>query len=179
MKANTPLIPLNGVKVQIGSKDDLLMHFEAGSARRKQSATEMNERSSRSHSMFIVNVQCKETDSHSSAGGGVVRHGRLYMVDLAGAETVKKTKASKGVLQEAKSINQSLFALGRVITGLTSKKCSHVPYNDSKMTKILQEALGGNSKTVLIMCVSPSTYNAGEHPLSYSAVLVIMHSLTV
>lgn len=116
----------------------------------------MNERSSRSHSIFTVNVHCKDPVNLST------KHGRLFMVDLAGSESVKKTGAHGSTLKEAQSINKSLFALGNVISALTERRRTHIPYRDSKMTELLQEALGGNSKTVLVICVSPSSYNSGE-----------------
>jgi kinesin family member 5 len=83
-------------------------------------------------------------------------------VDLAGSEKVGKTGASGQTLEEAKKINKSLSALGMVINALTDGKSSHIPYRDSKLTRILQESLGGNSRTTLIINCSPSSYNDAE-----------------
>lgn len=91
-----------------------------------------------------------------------MKSGKLVLVDLAGSEMVRKTNSSGQQLEEAKMINKSLSALGQVINALTDEKSTHVPYRDSKLTRVLQDSLGGNSKTVLIVAVSPSSYNAME-----------------
>ncbi|KAK3031601.1 hypothetical protein RJ639_035607, partial [Escallonia herrerae] len=94
-----------------------------------------------------------------------VKTGKLILVDLAGSEKVEKTGAEGKLLEEAKTINRSLSALGNVINALTSGaqgKANHIPYRDSKLTRILQDALGGNSRTALLCCCSPSTSNASE-----------------
>ena len=116
----------------------------------------MNEGSSRSHSVFTVTVSQKNV--HTAE----VKTGKLVLVDLAGSEMVKKTNSSGQQLEEAKTINKSLSALGLVINALTDEKSTHIPYRDSKLTRLLQDSLGGNSKTVLIIAVSPSSYNAME-----------------
>lgn len=87
------------------------------------------------------------------------KSGRLYLVDLAGSEKVGKTGAAGKRLDEAKNINKSLSALGNVINALTDGKSQHVPYRDSKLTRVLQDSLGGNAKTSLIITCSPSIYN--------------------
>lgn len=84
------------------------------------------------------------------------------MVDLAGSERISKTGAAGETLTEAKNINKSLTALGLVINALTEGKSTHIPYRDSKLTRILQESLGGNSKTSLIITCSPSIFNEAE-----------------
>ena len=86
----------------------------------------------------------------------------MYLVDLAGSEKVRKTGAAGIRLEEAKIINKSLAMLGNVITALTDGKSSHIPYRDSKLTRVLQDSLGGNSKTALIVTCSPSPYNEAE-----------------
>ena len=86
----------------------------------------------------------------------------LYLVDLAGSERVNKTNAKLMRLEEAKKINYSLLVLGNCIQSLTDNKSSHVSYRDSKLTRLLQESLGGNAKTSLIVTISPSNYNAEE-----------------
>src|SRR5271156_1580811 len=116
----------------------------------------MNAESSRSHSIFLITIQQRNTES------GAQKTGNLYLVDLAGSEKVGKTGASGQTLEEAKKINKSLSALGMVINALTDGKSSHIPYRDSKLTRILQESLGGNSRTTLIINCSPSSYNDAE-----------------
>lgn len=85
--------------------------------------------------------------------------GQLYLVDLAGSEKISKTGAAGQTLEEAKMINKSLTTLGKVIFALTDKKATHVPYRESKLTRILSESLGGNSKTCLIITCSPHPFN--------------------
>ena len=116
----------------------------------------MNEHSSRSHSIFILTInQTNKKDCSSKIG-------KLYLVDLAGSEKISKTGATGHTLEEAKIINKSLTTLGRVINNLTDGKSTHVPYRESKLTRVLQESLGGNSKTCLIITCSPSIYNESE-----------------
>ena len=130
--------------------------IERGSSTRAVSATRMNTESSRSHSIFVYTIQQRSTET------GTIKSGSLYLVDLAGSEKVGKTGASGQTLEEAKKINRSLSALGMVINALTDGKTQHVPYRDSKLTRILQESLGGNSRTTLIVNCSPVAYNAEE-----------------
>ena len=127
-----------------------------GNNNRAISCTNMNEQSSRSHSIFILQVTQNNLEDLSC------KTGRLYLVDLAGSEKVGKTGATGQTLNEAKEINKSLTTLGKVIKSLTDKKSSHVPYRESKLTRILSESLGGNSKTCLIVTASPSSYNEAE-----------------
>ena len=116
----------------------------------------MNSRSSRSHTCFIVTVQSSNRKNFSS------KCGQLYLVDLAGSERIMKTGATGKVLDEANMINKSLTNLGNVINHLTDGKSTHIPYRDSKLTRVLQESLGGNSKTSLIITCSPAKYNLDE-----------------
>jgi kinesin family protein 5 len=116
----------------------------------------MNERSSRSHSIFILTIFQRNTKSDSTKAG------KLYFIDLAGSEKVAKTMATGSVLEEAKNINKSLMCLGMVINALTEGKSTHIPYRDSKLTRILQESLGGNSLTTLITTISMNSYNDKE-----------------
>lgn len=88
--------------------------------------------------------------------------GKIYLVDLAGSERISKTGAEGNTLTEAQNINKSLTALGQVINALTDGKSTHVPYRDSKLTRLLQESLGGNSMTSLIITCSPSVFNEEE-----------------
>jgi hypothetical protein len=133
--------------------------LEIGAASRASSATLMNEGSSRSHSLFIVTV----VQYNSETGEKI--SGQLVLVDLAGSEMVKKTAASGKRLEEAKSINKSLSALGNVINALTTKgnkSTMHIPYRDSKLTRLLENSLGGNSRTALVLACSPSSWNEME-----------------
>ena len=93
---------------------------------------------------------------------GNAKTGKLYLVDLAGSEKITKTGATGTTLEEAKIINKSLTSLGIVINRLTDGKSKHIPYRDSKLTRVLQESLGGNSKTCLIITCSPSVFNESE-----------------
>ena len=140
----------------VGCAKDILDAFELGSNNRAQAATNMNEHSSRSHSIFILTIgQTNKKEGYSKIG-------KLYLVDLAGSEKISKTGATGHTLEEAKIINKSLTTLGRVINNLTDGKSQHVPYRESKLTRVLQESLGGNSKTCLIITCSPSIYNESE-----------------
>mmetsp|Transcript_85624 Transcript_85624/g.118089 ORF Transcript_85624/g.118089 Transcript_85624/m.118089 type:complete len:171 (+) Transcript_85624:783-1295(+) len=116
----------------------------------------MNAESSRSHSIVIVTITQNNTEEMS------MKTGRLFLVDLAGSEKISKTGAAGQTLEEAKNINKSLTTLGKVITALTDKKKSHIPYRESKLTRILSESLGGNSRTCLIVTCSPHPYNEAE-----------------
>ena len=140
----------------VGSVDEVYRVLERGGQSRAVAATNMNQESSRSHSIFVIEVTQKNIET------GSARSGRLFLVDLAGSEKVGKTGASGQTLEEAKKINKSLSALGMVINALSDGRSSHIPYRDSKLTRILQESLGGNSRTTLIINCSPSSYNDAE-----------------
>ena len=140
----------------VGCPNDVLALLEMGSANRAQAATNMNEHSSRSHSIFILTI------NQTNKKEGYSKIGKLYLVDLAGSEKISKTGATGHTLEEAKIINKSLTTLGRVINNLTDGKSTHIPYRESKLTRVLQESLGGNSKTCLIITCSPSIYNESE-----------------
>lgn len=116
----------------------------------------MNAESSRSHSLFVITITMLNNDD------GSCKTGKLYLVDLAGSEKIAKTGAQGQTLEEAKNINKSLTTLGKVIVALTDKKSTHVPYRESKLTRILSESLGGNSKTCLIITCSPHPFNDQE-----------------
>jgi kinesin family protein 5 len=144
------------LEVYVSSVEEVYEVLRRGGASRAVSATNMNAESSRSHSILVVTVTQKNVET------GSMKSGQLFLVDLAGSEKVGKTGASGQTLEEAKKINKSLSALGMVINSLTDTKSSHVPYRDSKLTRILQESLGGNSRTTLIINCSPSSYNDAE-----------------
>jgi kinesin family protein 3/17 len=113
----------------------------------------MNEVSSRSHAVFIITVESIEAESVDKN----VKVGKLNLVDLAGSERVRVTGATGVRLEESKKINQSLSALGNVISALTERSLkSHIPYRDSKITRLLEDSLGGNCKTTFMAMISPS-----------------------
>lgn len=130
-----------------------------GNQSRSVGFTNMNERSSRSHAIFLITVECSELGPD---GEDHIRVGKLNMVDLAGSERQSKTGAKGKRLKEATKINLSLSALGNVISALVDGKSTHVPYRDSKLTRLLQDSLGGNAKTVMIATVGPSHKNHDE-----------------
>uniref|UniRef100_A0A1E1X3M0 Kinesin-like protein n=1 Tax=Amblyomma aureolatum TaxID=187763 RepID=A0A1E1X3M0_9ACAR len=140
----------------VTSPEEVMEVIDEGKANRHIAVTNMNEHSSRSHSVFLINVKQENLDDQKKLSG------KLYLVDLAGSEKVSKTGAEGMVLDEAKNINKSLSALGNVIAALADGNKSHIPYRDSKLTRILQESLGGNSRTTIIICCSPASFNECE-----------------
>ncbi|KAK3750416.1 hypothetical protein QZH41_016980 [Actinostola sp. cb2023] len=148
----------------VSSPEEVMEIIDEGKANRHVAVTNMNEHSSRSHSIFLLHIKQENVETNKKLSG------KLYLVDLAGSEKVKKlhiynvskTHAEGSVLDEAKNINKSLSALGNVISALAEGTKSHVPYRDSKMTRILQESLGGNARTTIIICCSPSSFNDAE-----------------
>ncbi|PBK96876.1 kinesin heavy chain [Armillaria gallica] len=140
----------------VSSAREVYEIMRTGGEARVVSSTNMNAESSRSHSIFLITIEQRNTET------GARKTGNLYLVDLAGSEKVGKTGASGQTLEEAKKINKSLSALGMVINALTDAKVKYIPYRDSKLTRILQESLGGNSRTTLIINCSPSSYNEPE-----------------
>lgn len=140
----------------VGCEAEIFDAMRAGHYNRSMAVTNMNEHSSRSHLVFMLTIEQKNLHDRS------VKVGKLHLVDLAGSEKVAKTGSSGERLDEAKNINRSLSALGNVINALTDKKYTHVPYRDSKLTRVLQESLGGNAKTSLIITCSPSNFNEQE-----------------
>ena len=137
-------------------ENDILNILKIGRENRAQASTKMNEHSSRSHSIFMITINQKNNKE------GNAKTGKLYLVDLAGSEKITKTGATGTTLEEAKIINKSLTSLGIVINRLTDGKSKHIPYRDSKLTRVLQESIGGNSKTCLIITCSPSVFNESE-----------------
>ena len=140
----------------ISSEVEVYEIMKIGNQNRQVASTAMNDVSSRSHSIFQMTV------SQTNLDNGSVISGKLYLVDLAGSEKVAKTHVSGQQLDEAKGINKSLSTLGKVIHALTDKKSTHIPYRESKLTRILTESLGGNAKTCLIINCSPSSWNELE-----------------
>ncbi|KAL0817381.1 hypothetical protein Bca101_073825 [Brassica carinata] len=138
----------------VNSTMDVLRLMEAGEVNRAVSSTSMNNRSSRSHSIFMVHVRGKDTS------GGTIRS-CLHLVDLAGSERVDKSEVTGDRLKEAQYINKSLSCLGDVIYALAQKN-SHIPYRNSKLTLLLQDALGGQAKTLMFAHLSPEEDSFGE-----------------
>ncbi|XP_048779621.1 kinesin-like protein KIF17 isoform X3 [Ostrea edulis] len=130
-----------------------------GWSNRAVGATLMNADSSRSHSIFTINIEMVTEDE---AGEEHIRAGKLNLVDLAGSERQAKTGATGDRLKEATKINLSLSALGNVISALVDGKSKHIPYRDSKLTRLLQDSLGGNTKTLMVACLSPADNNYDE-----------------
>jgi len=137
---------------------DLNKVMEMGQSNRSVAATDMNQGSSRSHSIFTITIESAESD----ADGEHIRVGKMNMVDLAGSERQSKTGATGETLKEATKINMSLSALGNVISALVDSRTSFIPYRDSKLTRLLQDSLGGNTKTVMCANIGPVDYNYDE-----------------
>uniref|UniRef100_A0A8V0ZP29 Kinesin-like protein n=1 Tax=Gallus gallus TaxID=9031 RepID=A0A8V0ZP29_CHICK len=135
----------------VSSPEEILDVIDEGKSNRHVAVTNMNEHSSRSHSIFLINIKQENVETEQKLSG------KLYLVDLAGSEKVSKTGAEGAVLDEAKNINKSLSALGQ-----RHLSKAYVPYRDSKMTRILQDSLGGNCRTTMFICCSPSSYNDAE-----------------
>lgn len=130
-----------------------------GQKNRSVRETNMNAHSSRSHSLFTITVERSELGAD---GKPHIRVGKLNMVDLAGSERLSKTGATGDGLKEATKINLSLSTLCHVISALTDPKSTYIPYRDSKLTRLLQDSLGGNTKTIMISNVGPADYNYDE-----------------
>ncbi|KAF9454509.1 kinesin-domain-containing protein [Macrolepiota fuliginosa MF-IS2] len=145
---------------EIAVKDckDALALLTKGSERRQIAATRFNDHSSRSHSIFSITVHVKET---SNVGDDLLKVGKLNLVDLAGSENIGRSGAENKRAREAGMINQSLLTLGRVINALVDN-AQHVPYRESKLTRLLQDSLGGRTKTCIIATISPARSNMEE-----------------
>ena len=139
--------------VTLKDTDDIQKCLDKGNKNRHVGATSMNDQSSRSHSLFTVYLEIEEN--------GKIRSGKLNLVDLAGSERVGKTNATGQTFDEGKKINLSLTALGSVIDALSFNR-KHIPYKDSKLTRLLADSLGGNTKTVMFANISPASYNYEE-----------------
>ena len=160
--------PRGAAEILLGDDVDVEALLETASARRSTGATDLNKDSSRSHLVVILRMETATC------------HSKLFLVDLAGCEQVRRSGAAGSRLDEACGINKSLSALGNVVAALTAAKAEddlpasadtpakkkgaapHVPYRDSKLTFLLSEALGGNARAVLVTCLSPSVADAAE-----------------
>jgi len=148
--------------------------MQAGKRNRSTGATLMNQTSSRSHSVFTIIVECCDNGGNGGDSGALSKHhrdqlqqqtirvGKLNLVDLAGSERQSKTGTTGERFKEATKINLSLSALGNVISALVDGRTQHVPYRDSKLTRLLQSSLGGNTKTVMCANCGPADYNYDE-----------------
>ncbi|EDW70971.1 kinesin-like protein Klp68D [Drosophila virilis] len=137
------------------SVDDMTNVMKVGNKNRTVGFTNMNEHSSRSHAIFMIKIEMCDTETNT------IKVGKLNLIDLAGSERQSKTGASAERLKEASKINLALSSLGNVISAL-AENSPHVPYRDSKLTRLLQDSLGGNSKTIMIANIGPSNYNYNE-----------------
>uniref|UniRef100_A0A8C4HHD7 Kinesin family member 21A n=1 Tax=Dicentrarchus labrax TaxID=13489 RepID=A0A8C4HHD7_DICLA len=153
----------------VSSEAEMMQCLKLGALSRTTASTQMNVQSSRSHAIFTIHLcqvrvcQETETDNRVSNGNSEMDEyetltAKFHFVDLAGSERLKRTGATGDRAKEGISINCGLLALGNVISALgdRGKRASHVPYRDSKLTRLLQDSLGGNSQTVMIACISPS-----------------------
>ncbi|XWS25382.1 hypothetical protein CRYUN_Cryun27aG0063900 [Craigia yunnanensis] len=164
-------ITLAGVtEAEVRTKEEMASYLSQGSLSRATGSTNMNSQSSRSHAIFTITMEQKKIASCPNGVdddiGDDILCAKLHLVDLAGSERAKRTGADGMRLKEGIHINKGLLALGNVISALGDEKKrkegGHVPYRDSKLTRLLQDSLGGNSKTVMIACVSPADTNAEE-----------------
>uniref|UniRef100_A0A673FQE9 Kinesin-like protein n=1 Tax=Sinocyclocheilus rhinocerous TaxID=307959 RepID=A0A673FQE9_9TELE len=152
------IIKISNICKYLFTAHEMVGCLELGNSARTVGSTAMNAASSRSHAIFTISLEQRRK------GDNDVMVSKLHLVDLAGSERQKKTKAEGDRLKEGISINRGLLSLGNVISALgdESKKGSFVPYRDSKLTRLLQDSLGGNSHTLMIACVSPADSNIEE-----------------
>ena len=160
--------PKLGIYVQglaelvVQSSEDVVKYIDSGNRVRKVASTNMNARSSRSHSCFILKIKQKDVEKISEDQQRTTElSAKINLVDLAGSERQDKTGATGARLKEGAAINKSLSTLGQVINSL-AKGDKHIPYRDSKLTRLLQESLGGNSVTMMIAALSPADNNFDE-----------------
>ncbi|KAK4049586.1 Kinesin- motor protein [Microbotryomycetes sp. JL201] len=149
----------------ITSAEDGLRVLKRGSERRQSASTNCNEHSSRSHSIFTITIHIKEPSK--TGGEDLLKVGKLNLVDLAGSENIGRSGAVQGRAREAGMINTSLLTLGRVINKLVEKQ-SHIPYRESKLTRLLQDSLGGRTKTTIIATISPVNFDETASTLDYA-----------
>eukprot|EP00736_Rhodelphis_marinus_P004532 Rmarinus@m.29146 len=143
---------------EVTKEADVLRLMEISAKNRAVGETRMNDRSSRSHSLLSIYVQTINKVNKTRS------FGKLHLVDLAGSERISKSHAHGERLKEAQAINKSLSSLGNVINALQmkGKGKSHIPYRDSKLTRLLQDSLGGDSKTLMFLQIGPEASNVGE-----------------
>lgn len=174
-ESSSGVITLAGsTEVSVSTLQEMASYLEQGSLNRATGSTNMNNQSSRSHAIFTITLeQMRKLHSSSPSNdtsdedmGEEYLSAKLHLVDLAGSERAKRTGSDGVRLKEGIHINRGLLALGNVISALGDEKKRkegvHVPYRDSKLTRLLQDSLGGNSRTVMIACISPADINADE-----------------
>lgn len=150
------------------SKEELLAIVKKGAKYRATNQTSMNRTSSRSHAILKISIQQRWIEENNASTKNIKkkkheRRALLTVVDLAGSERLSRSKSTTIRLEEAKAINKSISALGNCINALIHPKASkHIPYRDSKLTRLLTESISGNSKTTLVACVSPSSIQYEE-----------------
>lgn len=164
-------------QVEINNFEDLMNCLNFGSSIRQTDATAVNAKSSRSHAVFSLNLVQKKPKSTSKDekrlsmpldmmtgdAGFMTVDSKFHFVDLAGSERLKNTGAQGERAREGISINAGLAALGKVISQLSSRNAgSHVSYRDSKLTRLLQDSLGGNAITYMVACVTPAEFHLSE-----------------
>ncbi|VVB02333.1 unnamed protein product [Arabis nemorensis] len=138
----------------VTSANEIFTLLERGSSKRRTAETFLNKQSSRSHSLFSITIHIKES---TPEGEELIKCGKLNLVDLAGSENISRSGARDGRAREAGEINKSLLTLGRVISALV-EHLGHIPYRDSKLTRLLRDSLGGRTKTCIIATVSPAVH---------------------
>ncbi|WMV56398.1 hypothetical protein MTR67_049783 [Solanum verrucosum] len=138
----------------VSTANEIYKILEKGSAKRRTAETLLNKQSSRSHSIFSITIHIKEC---TPEGEEMIKCGKLNLVDLAGSENISRSGAREGRAREAGEINKSLLTLGRVINALVEHS-GHIPYRDSKLTRLLRDSLGGKTKTCIIATISPSVH---------------------
>lgn len=138
----------------VSTANEIYKILEKGSAKRRTAETLLNKQSSRSHSIFSITIHIKE---NTPEGEEMIKCGKLNLVDLAGSENISRSGAREGRAREAGEINKSLLTLGRVINALVEHS-GHIPYRDSKLTRLLRDSLGGKTKTCVIATISPSIH---------------------
>ncbi|NXJ69038.1 KIF27 protein, partial [Rostratula benghalensis] len=170
-KGNTVIV--GAKEFQVECADEVISLLESGNAARRTGTTQMNEHSSRSHAIFTISIcqkqsveSQKNTDAAQDSSWKPVQMiaSKFHFVDLAGSERVTKTGNTGERFKESIQINSGLLALGNVISALgdPKRKSVHIPYRDAKITRILKDSLGGNAKTVMITCISPSSLEFDE-----------------
>uniref|UniRef100_A0A8B9D275 Kinesin family member 27 n=1 Tax=Anser brachyrhynchus TaxID=132585 RepID=A0A8B9D275_9AVES len=170
-KGNTVIV--GAKEFQVECADEVMSLLESGNAARHTGTTQMNEHSSRSHAIFTISI-CQKQSAESQKNSDVPQDSswksvqmiasKFHFVDLAGSERVTKTGNTGERFKESIQINSGLLALGNVISALgdPKRKSVHIPYRDAKITRILKDSLGGNAKTVMITCISPSSSDFDE-----------------
>ncbi|CAH8533751.1 unnamed protein product [Schistosoma haematobium] len=167
IREENQLVKIPGLtETVVTSPEEVLYLLHCGSTKRSVASTAMNLKSSRSHAIltlcFLLRPKIAAMDGENTED---TLTAKLHLVDLAGSERIKKTHAEGDRLKEGIDINRGLLALGNVISALCerdAKKRSHIPYRDSRLTRLLQDSLGGNSATLMLACVSPADINMEE-----------------